>query len=223
MGRRTNWADATLELDPDAANLIGNYTPTNTDELQARDADVGSTSPALLGDGYIAQGGKDGTIRLLSTQMMAGSAPHKGGELQVVSTPSGGRMFTAPAVLHSGAATWMFAADGGATAAWTFASGKLESAWHNGTPGTSPLVAGGLLYIYDPAGALHVYEPQTGHEVANLPCGVGHWSSPIVADGRVFLPEGNANRRGRGGFSGATSTASAQGVIDIWRVAKAAR
>src|SRR6266496_1946502 len=42
---RTNWGDAAIALDSSATNMIDNYTPTNTDELSARDADLGSTSP----------------------------------------------------------------------------------------------------------------------------------------------------------------------------------
>jgi len=45
---RTNWGDAAIALDADATNIVDNYTPTNTDELSGRDADLGSTSPALL-------------------------------------------------------------------------------------------------------------------------------------------------------------------------------
>ena len=97
---RTNWGDAVIRLSPDATRMLGNYTPANTAQLNASDADLGSTSPVLLGGGYLAQGGKDGLIRLLSVKRMAGTAPHKGGELQTVSTPSGTDLFTAPAVWH---------------------------------------------------------------------------------------------------------------------------
>ncbi len=205
---KTSWSDATIELAPDATDMIGNYTPTNTDELEARDADIGSTSPVLLGGGYLAQGGKDGTIRVLSLEKIKGAEAHQGGEVQVVPTPGGDRLFTAPAVLHAGGKTWMFAADGKGTTAWTFSGGKLTQAWQNGSAGTSPIAAGGLLYVYDPAGALRVYEPETGRLVTTLSCGAGHWNSPIVVDGKIALPEGNANRRGT------------EGLIDIWRVAK---
>jgi outer membrane protein assembly factor BamB len=202
---RTNWGDAAIALDSSATNVLDNYTPTNTEELSARDADLGSTSPALLGGGFVAQGGKDGTIRLLQFGRTRGAAPRRGGETQVLSTPSGTDLFTAPAVLHVGATTWLFAADNGGTAAWTLSNGRLQERWKNRNGGTSPVIAGGLLYVYDPSGGLFVYVPESGQQVAKLECGSGHWNSPIVVDGRIALPEGNANRR------------STTGVLDIWR------
>lgn len=200
------WGDATIELNPTATAILGNYTPANTDQLNDTDADVGSTSPVLLGGGYVAQGGKDGTIRLLNAQVMGGTAPHKGGELQVVATPSSGRLFTAPAVVHTGSNTLMYVADGGGTEAWTLTGGRLQSIWKNGTPGTSPVISGGLLYVYNPGGGLFVYEPSTGKQVASLAAGSGHWNSPIIVDGRIALPEGNSNDH------------ATTGVLNIWRL-----
>ena len=203
---KTNFGDAVLRLSSDATTLVGNYTPTNTEELNSSDLDLGSTSPVVLSAGYIAQGGKDGKIRVLSVNRMRGRAAHRGGEVQIVSTPSGTDLFTAPAVWHSSNVTWLFAADNGGTAAWRFRNGRLTRAWRNGTGGTSPVVAGGLLWVYNPGGGLNVYVPASGKLVGTLASGGGHWSSPIVVDGRVALPEGNANDH-------ATS-----GVLDIWRL-----
>jgi outer membrane protein assembly factor BamB len=202
----TYWGDATIELDANATNIVGNYTPTNTDQLNQSDADVGSSSPVLLGGGYVAQGGKDGTIKLLNAQVMGGATAHKGGELQVIATPGSARLFTAPAVMHSGTSTLMFVADGNGTTAWSFAGGKLATAWQNANAGTSPVVAGGLLYVYNPKGGLVVYQPATGQQITNLETGAGHWNSPIIVDGRIALPEGNANDN------------STTGVLDIWRL-----
>lgn len=203
---RTNWGDAVLLLSP-SAKLLGNYTPTNTDQLNASDTDIGSTSPVFLTSKLIAQGGKDGKIRLLSLSRLRGTAPHKGRELQIVSTPSGSDLFTAPAVWRSGKRVWLIAADGGATQAWSLRGGRLHSVWRVDQAGTSPVIAGGLLWVYDPGGGgLRVYQPASGKLVATLAAGPGHWNSPIVADGRVALPEGDANQH-------ATS-----GVLDIWRV-----
>jgi hypothetical protein len=67
------------------------------------------------------------------------------------------------------------------------------------------VIAGGLLWVYNPGGGLNVYRLPTGKRVATLSAGSGHWSSPIVTDGRVALPEGDANDH------------STSGVLDIWR------
>jgi hypothetical protein len=201
----TNWGDAVLVLSP-KAKLVGNYTPTNTDQLNATDLDLGSTSPVYLTSKLIAQGGKDGKIRLLSLTRLRGTRPHKGRELQIVGTPSGSDLFTAPAVWRSGKRVWLIAADGGATQAWSLRSGRLHSVWRNGSAGTSPVIAGGLLWVYDPGGGLNVYRLPSGKLVTTLSAGGGHWNSPIITDSRVALPEGNANDH------------STSGVLDIWRV-----
>ena len=201
---RTHWGDAVLELDPDATRMMGNYTPANTATLDATDGDLGSTAPVLLGGGFVAQGGKDGKVRLLGVSAMRGATAHVGGELQVLS-PSAVARFTAPAVLRQGTETWMFTADAGGTAALGLTSGSLRIMWQNSRAGTSPVVAAGLLYVYDPGGGLYVYEASTGRQLTVLDCGGGHWNSPIVVDGRIALPEGSANDH------------QTSGVLNIWR------
>lgn len=188
----TNWGDAALELDAGATRLLGSYTPADNKELDARDRDVGSTSPVLLG-ALVAQGGKDGVIRLLDWSHQRGSQ-HQGGEVQVVPSPSRQRMFTAPAVWRHDGATWLFATDNGGTTAWALVDGRLQEKWRHGEGGTSPVIAGGLLYVYDPGGALRVYQPESGRVLATLACGTGHWNSPIVVNGRIALPPGDSNR-----------------------------
>jgi hypothetical protein len=200
----TYWGDAVIEVSP-KAKMLGNYTPTNTAELNASDTDIGSTSPVYLTKTLIAQGGKDGKIRLLSLKRLQGTSPHKGHELQIVSTPSGSDLFTAPAVWRANGKTWLIAADNGATQAWILRKGRLHSVWHKQTGGTSPVIAGGLLYVYNPSGGLNVYQPASGKLVTTFATGSGHWNSPIATDGFIALPEGNAN-------SHATS-----GVLDIWK------
>jgi hypothetical protein len=203
-----NWGDAVIELDPDATRILGNYTPQNTEVLNDRDQDLGSTSPVLVGNGLVVQGGKDRVIRVLDWRTKLGTSPHRGGEASTVSTPSRNRLFTAPAILRVGDTTWLFAADGGATTAWTLAGTSLQQRWRAGNAGTSPVVADGMLLVYDPRGGLRIYEATTGRSIATLPCGAGHWNSPIVGDGRIAVPEGNANSH------------QTSGVFDIWRLPK---
>jgi outer membrane protein assembly factor BamB len=201
----TDWGDSVIELDPDATRVLANYSPVDNSRLEGLDLDIGSTSPVLLAADVVAQGGKDAQIRLLRISAMAGIAPHTGNELQ--SVPSRSMMLTTAAVRRGREETWMFAADSGGTTAWMAGGGGLTQIWSNQTPGTSPVIAGGLVYVYDPNGGLRVYDPKSGTQIANLECGSGHWNSPIVIDGRIALPEGSANQR-------ATS-----GVLNIWSVA----
>ncbi|MDQ6872299.1 MAG: hypothetical protein M3037_09870, partial [Gemmatimonadota bacterium] len=113
---------------------------------------------------------------------------------------------SAPAVSHSGGKTLLFAADNSGTAAWNLSGGRLQQVWKNGNGGTSPVMAGGLLYVYDADGGLRIYDPGSGRQIASLDCGGGHWNSPIVVDGRIALPEGNANQH------------RTTGILDIWRL-----
>lgn len=203
-----HWGDAVLELDRDATNMLGNYTPTNTEELDATDEDLGSSSPVLAGGAYVVQGGKDGMLRVLDWRRMAGTVAHRGGESSRVRTPGAARLFTAPVVWHRAGAIWIVVAVSGGTSAWTLDGDTLRPQWQNARAGTSPVLADDLLYVYDPGGGLRVYGAESGRLLADLECGSGHWNSPIVVDGRIALPEGNANDH-------ATS-----GVLDIWRAAR---
>jgi hypothetical protein len=194
---RSYWGDSVLELSPLGARVAHSFTPTDQANLNATDTDVGSTSPAILHKRgpVIVQGGKDGKLRVVD--MGAQGVGKTGGALQTLSTPGGDELFTTPAVWTSGRHEWVFVADGSGTDAYQVAgagrSTRLHHVWGNGSAGTSPIVAGGLLYIYDPNGALDVYNPSTGHRLASLATGGGHWNSPIVADGRVVVPIGDGN------------------------------
>jgi hypothetical protein len=69
---------------------------------------------------------------------------------------------------------------------------RLQVAWQNGTGGTSPVLAGGLLYIYDESnGELEIRNPVSGVQLRALPVAHGHWNSPIVVGGRIILPTGS--------------------------------
>ena len=202
---RINWGDSTVHLSTTASRVLGSWTPTNEAALRSSDLDLGSSSPVLLGGGYVAQGGKDGKIRLLRLSKLS-PAGRKGGELQTISTPGATDLFTAPAVWHANGQTWLFVADNAGLAAWTLGGGRLHPVWSTSTPGTSPVVAGGLLYVYDPNGGLGIYLPGSGKKLRTLAAAGGHWNSAIIVDGRIALPEGDANKH------------ASSGVIDIYRL-----
>ena len=114
-------------------------------------------------------------------------------------TPGGDELFSAPAVWRHGARTTVFIATQSGTAAYAQRGGRLKALWSNKTAGTSPLVAGGVLYVYDPGGALNAYRASGGGKLASLPAGAGHWNSPVPGGGVLALPEGNANDHRRDG------------------------
>lgn len=191
---RTSWGDSALRLTPNAGRLKGNFTPRNAAQLNSDDADLGSTSPALLGHGLFLQGGKDAKLHLVALSRLARHpGNHLGGERQVLAAPGGDQVFTAPAVWRHSGRTTVFVATNSGTTAYRLSGGRLKAAWSNGHGGTSPVLAGGLLYVQDPGGGLRVYRPGTGGLVATLPAGAAHWQSPVVIGGRIVMPEGNAN------------------------------
>ena len=214
----TYWGDSVLELSPDGSSLLHNWTPADQARLNSDDLDLGSTSPAVLpgfqGHRLAVQGGKAGVLDLLDLDRLdgttGGGGPRLGGQIQELSAPGGDQVFTAPAVWSHNGRIWVFVGDGSGTWAYTLggsgARPRLSVAWRSGNGGTSPVIAGGLLYAYDPGGSLDVYVPTTGRRLVSLPAGSGHWNSPIVVGGRVILPVGNANDH------------STSGTLDIYHL-----
>jgi putative pyrroloquinoline-quinone binding quinoprotein len=187
---RTAWGDSVLRLSPDAGELVGSWTPPNQAELESGDVDLGSTAPALVrgqdGRLYGVQGGKDGLMRLIDIERMR--------VVQTLPDPGSTQMFTAPAVRGRN----VYVATGGGTAAYRLAGSgtpKLLELWSNDSAGTSPVLAGELLYVYDPTGGgINVYRPSSPSPVTTLRAGAGHWQSPIAIDGCVLIGEGDANQ-----------------------------
>ncbi len=205
---RTDFGDSVLELAAGSLHLLQAYTPTEQAQLDASDTDLGSSAPALLPGGLAVTGGKDGILRLLALDRLDGrpSAHPRatGGEIQRLRTPGGAQLFSTPAVWHR----MVFVACGGGTAAYALSGRRLRLRWSAAGHGSSPIVAGGLLWVYDvDAAQLDVYLPASGQLLASLDAGPGHWNSPVVAGGRVALPEGNANDH------------RTTGVLDLYGVA----
>ena len=197
-GRRY-FGDSVLELSVTGLELEQSYAPKNQAELNEDDLDLGSSAPVLLGEDRVLVAGKDGVMRVLNLSRLDGSKPgakpRLGGEVQTLETPGDTQLYTAPAVWHHGDQTTVFLADYSATAAYAVRGGRLRPLWRNDTPGTSPIVAGGLVYVYEPEeGGIEVYAPGSSKPIAKLPGAQGHWNSPIVVDGHVIEPEVDGNR-----------------------------
>ena len=192
-----------LELAPDASRLLHNWTPPNQEALTHSDTDVGSTSPAILpayrGLHHAVQGGKAGRLHLLNLARLNGTTQaaggRLGGELGEVAAPGGGEVLTAPAVWSHAGHVYLFVGSDSGGAAYQLVGGphpRLATVWSDGTAATSPVIAGGLLYMYDEAGGhLDIRRPETGAQLRALPAAPGHWNSPIVVGGRAIEPTGS--------------------------------
>jgi hypothetical protein len=160
------------------------------------------------------QGGKGGQLYLLDLNRLdgtsGGASASLGGQLQTLSAPGGGQVLTAPAVWTNSGRVYVFVANDSGTTAYILGGGaapSLSVAWRTSTPGTSPVIAGGLLYVYDELdGGLAVRQPTSGVLIRSLPTGGGHWNSPIVVGGRVIVPEGTYHDH------------ASRGVIDIYHL-----
>jgi hypothetical protein len=200
----TDFGDTVIELSRDAARVVDTWTPRNQTAMNAFDMDLGATAPALMRSGprmLGLQGGKDGLLRLLDVGDLNGHGGPCACTTDPLRTyhPKRGGIFTAPAIWRHGGTSWAFVATYRATLAYRLTRAeqpKLHHEWRVEAGGSSPVIAGGLLYVYDPGGhGVAVYRPASGTLLATLPAAAGHWNSPIVADGRVAVPTGSVNDR----------------------------
>jgi outer membrane protein assembly factor BamB len=199
----TDWGDSVLELSP-TLSLVHNWTPSDQQELQKNDWDLGSTSPGLLPEVHhlhlALQGGKGSSLALLNLDRLDGTdgpaGPRLGGELQDISTPGHSGIFGQPALWQHQGHDYVFvsAQDSAAYELVARPRPRLRLLWQTSVDAFTSVLAGGLVYVYNPvAGTLYVLAPLTGSVLLTLPAAVGHWNTPIVVGGRIILPVGSAN------------------------------
>jgi hypothetical protein len=205
---------------------LDSYTPTNWAASVKSDQDIGSGGllilPTTLSKEFPnlgVQPGKDKKIRLLNLADLSGKGGpgNLGGELQLFSFPQ-------MSLMRASGAVWTDPADG---AVWVFVPGDngiagfqvvvdaagnpsliLKWTLFNGWT-TSAFVANGVLYAANGGGEhtttlkLHQVQalnPTTGKVAWTGAIGVHHWSSPILANGVLYMVDGNS-----GGFGSGTS------------------
>jgi outer membrane protein assembly factor BamB len=205
-----NYGDSVIELSPDLNNIIDTYTPTNHNELNQRDEDLGSASPVMLpkqaasNTPYIAiQAGKDEKLRVLNRQNLSGQGGpnHVGGELQSVALPQGCGVLTQPVAWNDASGTtWVFVVNSCGLSTFkvltnTNGQTSLQVAYTNQASGSSPFIANGILFIQGNH-ILRALNPNTGTTLwsSNIPSAGGsignlHWESPIVVNGVVYVPD----------------------------------
>ena len=208
-----SWGDTVIALHADGTGANGDpldtYTPGNYDDLDRRDADLGSAAPTILplsaASAYPhvgVQAGKDSKLRLLNLDDFSGKGGtgHLDGDLGVINVPQGGQVLTAPATWTDGVDgagdTWVIVANNAGIAGLRVTydgQGKprLQPVWQNKPGGTSPMVAGGVVFYATGSGVLAL-DPTTGKELwRDSDLGGIHWESPVVVNGFVYLTDNN--------------------------------
>jgi outer membrane protein assembly factor BamB len=178
-------SDSVLRLSPTLA-VESLFTPSNYESLSANDQDLGSTAPALLGDGLVFEVGKEGVGYVLSGTRLGGT----GGELTSANVCEGG--FGGDAVDGS---TVVFSCYRSLRAVQVTGGAKpqLKVRWSAtvGNPGP-PIIAGGVVWDVNGEGMLTGYRLSDGHPVYSSKNTAPGTSFPsLAASGtRLVVPAG---------------------------------
>jgi outer membrane protein assembly factor BamB len=183
-----DYSDSVLELSPSLA-LLDSFAPSNWQQLNALDLDLGSVGPVLLANGLVFVVGKQGVGYLLQ-------ANHLGG--------INGQLFAAPVCApgsdgaYGGTAyldPYIFVPCAEGLVALKLGAGpSLSIAWHGpiGTTPGAPVVSGGVVWIMSREGYLYALDPVTGHvRYASWPGPTTtHFPSLSAGGGQLFVTLG---------------------------------
>jgi outer membrane protein assembly factor BamB len=158
------------------------WRPTNADELNRNDTDLGSVGPALLGGGRVFAIGKEGVGVTLSTSNLGGI----GGQLFQASVCSGGA-YGGTAYLPP----LLFVPCTDGLVALRISGSSFSTAWSSASFNAGPpIIAGGAVWSIDTgSGTLTAFAPDSGQVLATQSLGsVTHFATPSAGGGRLFAP-----------------------------------
>ncbi len=205
-----DWGDSVIEMTPDGSAILDSYTPENYASEAFQNRDLGSTAPVMLPEipqsktPYLAvQAGKEGLLRLINRQNLSGQGgpAHVGGELQTVELPDLCPTLAQPLAWQDpGGGVWLFVATLCHMDAYKVVTSpqgvtSLQKGWYLGVEATSPIMAGGVLFVAT-SHALLALNPTTGKQLwssaqesaGGTIAGI-HWETPIVVGGYLYCPD----------------------------------
>lgn len=173
--------DSVLKLSPDLQRL-DSFTPTDWAAHNARDQDLGSSSPVLVDGGVIFEAGKPGVGYLLRASSPGGV----GGQAASTAVCSGAYGGSA----YQSGVVYVACRDGLAAVRVDVATPALSVAWHgprfNAGP---PIIAGGLVWTVDiGSGELYGLDPADGSPKVREAVGkVMHFTTPAADPSHLYL------------------------------------
>ena len=179
-------SDSVDELGP-GLNLLQYFAPSDWGSQNGSDQDLGSTAPALVGNGTVLQVGKSQTGYLLAQSNLGGI----GGQLTQSSVCSGADADGGAAVF--GTVVYVPCENGVEATTTSGSPPSVTVDWHAaGGAGGPPIIAGG--YVWSIGGSeLDALDPNTGATVHQFSLGseANHFPTPSVGDGLLLAPESN--------------------------------
>ena len=184
-----DYSDGVIELNSDL-DVEQFFAPSTWYGDNGSDLDLGSSSPALMGDGLALQAGKSRTAYVVSQTSLGGV----GGQLTSATSYCGNDVDGGGAV--SGDDVYTPCENGVvATQVTPGSPPTITSVWQTSTgSGGPPIVAGGLVWTIDNGnGNLYGLDPTTGDPSQTFSLGsvANHFPTPTVADGLLLAPSNN--------------------------------
>jgi hypothetical protein len=176
-------SDSVLELSS-SLTLLQYFTPSSWAHDNLTDADLGSSSPAVLPDGLVFQAGKSGTGYLMSQSALGGV----GGQIAQLpglcsGVVDGGDAFS-NGVVYAPCSGGVVAVAVGTSPA------SLTTLWQTSTLAAGPpIIAGGLIWTIG-GSTLYGLDPSSGAPTVQFPLAAeaNHFPSPSVGDGLLLAP-----------------------------------
>jgi hypothetical protein len=188
-GDAYDYSDGVLEVSANLSKVEQYFAPSTWYSDNSRDADLGSSAPALMADGLALQAGKSGTGYALSRSSLGGV----GNQLTSLTGYCAGVVDGGNAV--SGQLVYSPCSAGVLEAQVTPSPPGISVVWRSNSSAGPPIVAGGLVWtINHNNGDLYGLDPTNGH-VLQGPFALGpvanHFPTPAVADGLLLAAASN--------------------------------
>ncbi len=185
-GSSPDGSDSVVELSPSLAT-VQSFTPSTWQTDNATDADLGSSPPALMGNGFVFMAGKSQTAYLLNQSNLAGV----GGQLTersfCGSDVDGGEAFTTSVVY----APCLLGVEAVRVVRGYHGTHRLAVQWKTSTdsPGP-PISAGNRIWTISRDGTLFGLRKSNGRPAVALTVGApaNHFPTPAVGAGLLLAP-----------------------------------
>jgi len=171
-------SDSVVELSPGLA-FEQSFTPTTWSSDNGSDADLGSTAPALLGDGNALQVGKSSTAYLVNQAWLGG----------ITTVPTAAACGSDADGGDAVSGTVVYVPCNSGVEAIQTSGGTPSVLWQSSSASRPPITAGGLVWSIG-GSTLYGLSSSTGQVVESVAVGseANHFPTPSVGDGLLLAP-----------------------------------